>query len=291
MQAFVLDALRDVLQGKNVLLAKKADAGASDCVTPQDGGQLITRDEDLGMSNGITHQKNGYKVEVGWELLTISTGFTKSITQAIDWQIALLRARGMAQAKMRRNRNLDPLVEEELLDMLHAEPSIELTFTVTVKAPGLKGKKISTPGVQDLRLAMEFRRSLLAIVNARKPESAFLQARKRTVVEATRARQKRRACEKQLLSAVNRELKRRSTAAKGQPSKKRKHDADDFAIVPCNRSPRKSASPRSKCDSRTKSGKQDKHGKDAGKRKIATPQSRQVTQKRGQTAGKKQRVR
>jgi len=211
MQAMVLQALRDILQGKKVLPGAAEGLGLAAEFGP--GPQSITR------------HKGGYKVEVTWDSLHISTGITKSISQAIDWQIALLRTRGVAQARMRRNATLDPLIQEDLLDLLQMEPSLELTFTVIVPAGSSKGKKVSTPGVPDLMMAMDFRRRFLALLKARKPEAFLQRERKKAVAEATQGRKKRKACEKQLLVALAKELLARSAA-----NKRKRGSSVDLAI-------------------------------------------------------------
>lgn len=200
MQAMVLHALRNILQGKKVLPGAAEGAGLAAEFGP--GPQSITR------------HKGGYKVEVTWDSLHISTGITKSISQAIDWQIALLRTRGVAQARMRRNATLDPLIQEDLLDLLQMEPSLELTFTITVPAGSSKSKKVSTPGVPDLMMAMDFRSRFLALLKARKPEAFLQRERKKAVSEATQGRQKRKAFEKKMLLALDKELQSRSAVNK-----------------------------------------------------------------------------
>jgi len=143
--------------------------------------------------------------------LNICTGFTKSLTQAIDWQIALLGMQGVAQLRMKRKGRADskdPLTESELLQVLEREPGLELTFTITVSV-GRRGK-ISSPGVMDLHTAMEFRRMFLTAMQGKNSEAALKVEKQRAEQEASKEKKKRRLLEQKLLVAVSEELQARS---------------------------------------------------------------------------------
>jgi hypothetical protein len=178
----------------------------------------------------ITRHKNGYKVVVTWASLSVCTGFTKTLTQAIDWQIVLLKARSTAQTRSSavlgsaglcqagRPDAFDPLTEEELLQMLEAEPSLDLTFTVAVHGGGRKGKTTYAPSVQDLRQAMDFRRRFLAASLDKKPEAELKKEKSRAEKEAAESRKKRRDAERSLSLAVTKELKARKSGAAVRPA-------------------------------------------------------------------------
>lgn len=176
----------------------------------------------------ISRLKSGYKVVVTWETLSVSTGFTRSLTQAVDWQIALLWLRGLAQERMRSHaRSGVALTEDELLQVLECEPTMELAFTITVQLRGegkRKGKKVSAPSVPDLQTAMDFRRRFLDGAGMGDAEASLQREKRRAEEEAAQLRCKRRACERQLLAAAGRELQVRSAgqakalSPKGRPA-------------------------------------------------------------------------
>jgi len=203
MQDGVLNTLRDILKCSKTLLAP-ADAGA--------GAGANGNLQGWQGPTCITQLKNGYKVTVSWAELSVSTGLTKSLTQVIDWQIALLSMQGAAQVRMKRrdrSESKDPLTENELLQVLEREPGLEPIFTISVNAGGKKGKKVSAPGVLDLRLAMDFRQKFLAASHGRNTAAA-LKAEKRTAdQEAAKEKKRHKICEQQLLIAVNQELQAR----------------------------------------------------------------------------------
>jgi len=203
MQDGVLNNLRDILKGSKSLVAPADQDTAAGGIGNVQGWQGPTC---------ITQQKSGYKVTVSWAELSICTGFTKSLTQSIDWQIALLSMQGAAQVRMKRrdrSESKDPLTENELLQVLEREPGLELVFTITVNEGGKKGKKVSTPGVMDLKLAMDFRRKLVAATHGRNSATAVKAEKRNADQEAGKEKRKRRICEQQLLIAVNQELQAR----------------------------------------------------------------------------------
>jgi len=202
MQDGVLGTLQDILKGSKAAAAD-ADSGSAANGNLQ-GWQGPTC---------ITHRKSGYKVTVSWAELSICTGFTRSLTQVIDWQIALLGMQGVAQSRMKhkgRADSTDPLTESELLQVLEREPGLELTFTATVSV-GSKGKKVLSPGVMDLDTAMEFRRRFLTVMQGKNSEAALKVEKQRAEQEAIKEKKKRRLLEQKLLVAVSEELQARST--------------------------------------------------------------------------------
>lgn len=204
MQDGVLNTLQDILKGSTPLAAEAdADSGSAS------NGNL----QGWHGPTCITHRKSGYKVTVSWAELSICTGFTKSLTQVIDWQIALLGMQGVAQSRMKNKGRADcrdPLTETELLQVLEREPGLELTFTATVSVSN-KGKKVSSPGVMDLHTAMEFRRRFLTAMQGKNSEASLKVEKQRAEQEATKEKKKRRLLEQKLLVAVGEELQARSS--------------------------------------------------------------------------------
>ena len=178
-----------------------------------------------GQDSCIKDCKNGsYKVALSWESLTVSTAPTRDLTEAIDWQIALLRLRGQAQARLklaqkeRRSCRKDPqveapLTEKELMRCLEAQPHLQLFFSVTVSAQAagrhVRLRKVVTPAVPDLALAMGFRRRLADALRAKDAAAALERVRRRVEKEAAEWKKLRRQREKQLLKAVSGELEAR----------------------------------------------------------------------------------
>jgi hypothetical protein len=197
----VLNKLWDILKGCKSLSAP-FDAGdgvgANGVLQGWQGPTCITK-----------HATKGYKVEVRWADLSVCTSFTKSLTQSIDWQIALLNMQSAAQLRMKRrecSESKDPLIESEVLQVLETEPGLELTFTVKV---GDGRKQISAPGVMDLQLAMDFRNKLQAAARGNNSVAALKAAKRSADQEATKEKKKRSKRLQQLLVAVSQELQTR----------------------------------------------------------------------------------
>jgi len=213
MQDGVLSTLRDILKGAKTRAA--ADLGAGSVAS----GNL----RGWQGPTCITQRKDGYKVTVSWDELSVCTGYTKSLTQVIDWQIALLSMQGAAKCRMKRlgrSESRDPLTESELLQVLEREPDLELTFTITVNVgSGKKSKKVSAPAVANLHTAMMFRRRFVAATRAKNFEAvdAVLQVEKRNAQqESAKENKKRKLSEKKLLAAVEEELQaRKSQSSRG----------------------------------------------------------------------------
>merc|ERR1740138_2011566 len=119
-----LNALYDVLQGS------KIQSPQMDEKAPSKTAQAGKVHAWIGPAC-ISHHKTGYKVSVTWSSFCVTTGFTKLLAQAIDWQIALLRLCSTAQARMKRDKRKadNPVTEEEVFQILKAEPSLDLTFS------------------------------------------------------------------------------------------------------------------------------------------------------------------
>lgn len=197
----VLKKLWDILKGCKSLSAP-FDAGdgvgANGVLQGWQGPTCITK-----------HATKGYKVEVRWADLSVCTSFTKSLTQSIDWQIALLNMQSAAQLRMKRrecSESKDPLIESEVLQVLETEPGLGLTFTVKV---GDGRKQISAPGVMDLQLAMDFRDKLQVAARGNNSVAALKAAKRSADQEATKEKKKRSKRLQQLLVAVSQELQTR----------------------------------------------------------------------------------
>jgi|ERR1712232_157101 len=144
----------------------------------------------------IRRDKAGYTVKVQWASLSISTGYTQSLDQAIDWHIALTRVKGIAQRRLQERTSVDnddPLTNDELLQVLELAPTIQLSsFSVSFKRAG---KLVYTPTTQDLGLAMEFRRRYLAILG-REDFFQHLEHEKGDMVrEVKEQKRQKRTCE------------------------------------------------------------------------------------------------
>eukprot|EP00930_Biecheleria_cincta_P064299 TRINITY_DN4985_c0_g1_i1.p1 TRINITY_DN4985_c0_g1~~TRINITY_DN4985_c0_g1_i1.p1 ORF type:complete len:584 (-),score=136.06 TRINITY_DN4985_c0_g1_i1:46-1689(-) len=230
-----LEALKHLLQGSASAMPPRepdpAAAEASGGSKAGGGGQ---------MPSCISQHKSGYKVTLAWSTLQVCTDYTKCLDQAIDWQIALQWMRNLAEARMKRHRNAKPLTQEELIMVLNAEPTLELTFTVFVTAGGGKGKRISAPPVQDLALALEFNELFSAALVTGMP--ALQKAKREAGKEALQSKKILKARRQKLLVQVTKEIhsrfgpSRSTTAADEsvqQASKKSK----------CNENAERSAKP------------------------------------------------
>lgn len=156
MQEAELQALLDLLRGSKILVPAQSGSpqGAANRRRPASTGGHGNQD-DWGYQ-GIQRSGSGYKVVMSWANLSISSVYTDSLAQAIDWQIAFAWLRSAAQARLEEclGQAADPLVDEELLEVLAAEPAIDFTFTIMVTTK--QGKKVQTPPVSDLSKALIF---------------------------------------------------------------------------------------------------------------------------------------
>lgn len=173
--------------------------GASETAANGVGGKFIRR------------HKRGYIVQVAWASLSVSTAYTQSLAQAIDWQIALMSAQGDAQARLLGIHEcgdlLEPFTEEEWLGLLAAEPSIRPIFRLVFRVGGRKGRVVQTPGVQNFRLALDFRRRFAASLGTARLEKA----RAKAAGEAAGEMRERRTREGKLRRAVLWEMQSRAS--------------------------------------------------------------------------------
>jgi len=223
MPLLTLYALQEQLHGAKVAGAAQEEADAFDA-----GGHMHLPNG----SNCISKHKQGYRVTVTWLSLCVRTGFTKSLTQAIDWQIALLWVQGVAQSRMRRHRqqqnspqakllrgaaikdnDIDPLIHEELLQIAEAEAGVELAFMATVQLSGKQSKKLTSPAVADLPMALSFRQRFLRLAaqtGGSKLDAAIREDMQWAEKQAKKSNQQRKSAEKKLLAAVEKELLERN---------------------------------------------------------------------------------
>jgi len=224
MPLLTLYALQEQLHGAKVAGAAQEEADAFDA-----GGHVHLPNG----SNCISKHKQGYRVTVTWLSLCVRTGFTKSLTQAIDWQIALLWVQGVAQSRMRRHRqqqnspqakllrgaaikdnDIDPLIHEELLQIAEAEAGVELAFMATVQLSGKQSKKLTSPAVADLPMALSFRQRFLRLAaqtGGSKLDAAIREDMQWAEKQAKKNNQERKSAEKKLLTAVEKELLERTS--------------------------------------------------------------------------------
>jgi hypothetical protein len=194
-----LNALYDVLQGSKI---------------PQMDEKTTSKSAQTGKVHAwigpacISHHKTGYKVSVTWSSFCVTTGFTKMLAQAIDWQIALLRLCSTAQARMKSDkRQADkPINDEEIVQILKAEPSLDLMFSAVVELPGKRGRKFAAPAVQDLAFALEIRSQFMKAASERNPAAGLEKQRRLAEKEAVKKRQAYKKLERELLAATARQL-------------------------------------------------------------------------------------
>lgn len=198
------------LQGLFALLSqKKAARGAS--AKPKEGAPTQTRQGASLLPNSPTlcnvkclrRDKSGYTVRVSWASLTVSTGYTQSLAQAVDWHIALFWLRGVAQTRLKSEVDTDPLTEDEWLRALEMEPSLQVSFFFMWKRGG---KLISAPAAQELKLAMTIRQRYLEAFEKTNIEKLLDNVKRWAVQEAQRCRTERRREEQALLKLVQDEL-------------------------------------------------------------------------------------
>jgi hypothetical protein len=231
MQEAELQALLDLLRGTKILVP--AQPGG-----PQGGANRRRRasteghgaQDDWGYQ-GIQRSGSGYKVVMSWANLSISSVYTDSLAQAIDWQIAFAWLRSTAQARLEEclGQAADPLIVEELMEVLAAEPAIDFTFTIMVTTK--QGKKVQTPPVSDLSKALVFQERLRAsAARSAKALEAKLEA------EASECMKRNSEKKKMILSVALKELQNRvgdhiPKRQRGRPSMKRPASADPVSVI------------------------------------------------------------
>eukprot|EP00928_Gymnodinium_smaydae_P053736 TRINITY_DN37662_c0_g1_i1.p1 TRINITY_DN37662_c0_g1~~TRINITY_DN37662_c0_g1_i1.p1 ORF type:complete len:828 (-),score=90.68 TRINITY_DN37662_c0_g1_i1:253-2736(-) len=176
----------------------------------------------------LSRHSNGYTVTVTWSSLSVCTQYTRSLSEAIDWQISLTRMRSNAQARLldassKRIANKEPLIDAELNQLLHSEPALQLAFACSIQRDG---NLIRTPTVRDLPRALEFRRRLLA---SRASELDMLKAW--TVKEAAKDRDQYKIRLQRLAAAVAVQSASRQAMREIQ-AKKRKAEVAGLRALP-----------------------------------------------------------
>lgn len=158
----------------------------------------------------LRKDKSGYSVKITWASLNVNTGYTQSLAQAIDWQIALFRVKDLAQARLANScssGSVEPLTLDELAQGLEMAPSLQPTFFFSMKK---NGKLWYTPSAPDLRLAIEFWRRYLEIFAMKDFSKALANERVNCAKKALEFRQEKRHQERALAKAAQGELKFRS---------------------------------------------------------------------------------
>jgi len=211
LQGFVLQSLLDLMKDPVMRLPVLSDL-----------------DSDIAevswASSGVKcihHNQRGYFVAMKWAAFTVCTGYTQSLAQAIEWHIALARARCVALGRMRARVDRtasDPFTEDERLIVLEMEPSVCLLFRHVLKC---QGEMHYTPCTHDLRRAREFRSRLLNAWSRSGRRTAVHEEKRRLVLDARKHEQEHRVRECQLEDAVVREISARSAASLGRdPTRK-----------------------------------------------------------------------
>jgi len=229
MRDEVLQALLDILDSANIshISDSSGQVSASGDLCPllqtahrrgsaAGSARLSAKVLDAISNKCIVQKKSGYMVNVTWSSMTVSTAYTRSFTQAIDWQIALASTQGVAQARLaeagKRSRDLDPLLYEELHQLHEAEPSMQPSFKFTLRLFGKQEKPVQTPTVQNLRLALELRQRFSAVLGKTNAKLHLRREKSRAERDVAQERRDRRKLERQLKAAVMRELLSRGTA-------------------------------------------------------------------------------
>jgi hypothetical protein len=158
MQEAELQASVDLLRGTKVLIPDQSTDREGNNQRRQAFPEGISENsyDDWG-HQGVQRNSNGYRVVTSWAQLSISTVYTDSLAQAIDWQIALAWLRSTAQARLEDCIGLasDPLMEDELVEAMAAEPAMELSFKAMIV--GRDGNKLQTTAIPCLAKALQFK--------------------------------------------------------------------------------------------------------------------------------------
>jgi len=149
-----------------------------------------------------------FQVSMAWSQLQVTSTSTPSFLQAVDWQIAMMRVRSSAQARMRSGRgNQNPLNDQELSELFMTEPSLVLNFKFSFR---LLGHQVATPIIQNFWLAMEFKRRLLDAANL--GQAKVEEEKKSMCQQAIVERKNRKQSEQRLAAAVAAEVSKREKA-------------------------------------------------------------------------------
>jgi hypothetical protein len=215
MQEAELQASVDLLRGTKVLIPDQSTDREGNNQRRQAFPEGISENsyDDWG-HQGVQRNSNGYRVVTSWAQLSISTVYTDSLAQAIDWQIALAWLRSTAQARLEDCIGLasDPLMEDELVEAMAAEPAMELSFKAMIV--GRDGNKLQTTAIPCLAKALQFKDRLH--VAAAHSVKRLEQTAAKVEVEAAEYRKKASKQKDQLLAACSKELEKRACAACGK---------------------------------------------------------------------------
>lgn len=244
--AGVLEALCDLLLAEKCRSGQKAPAHERASIAESRSSKQPL--PNWSGAKCIHRQKNGYVVQVSWASLTISTSPTHSLADAIDWQIAIMSAQTAAQARLSKTRGgeavVDPLTEKELLSLLAAAPSVQLSFKTSFSA-GRRGGLVHAPVVSCLRLAMDIRRRFASALRGPSADKRLESERGRATREAAEDRRAVRRRKALLMQAVLAEVGRRSVRRAetcGIEDRPREHAAPAKAAAPVGRKRRTSSS-------------------------------------------------
>eukprot|EP00747_Dinoflagellata_sp_TGD_P219464 gnl/TRDRNA2_/TRDRNA2_91583_c0_seq1.p1 gnl/TRDRNA2_/TRDRNA2_91583_c0~~gnl/TRDRNA2_/TRDRNA2_91583_c0_seq1.p1 ORF type:complete len:592 (+),score=104.23 gnl/TRDRNA2_/TRDRNA2_91583_c0_seq1:78-1778(+) len=197
-----------------------------------EGGEAAAAGADQGP--GLTQWPSGdFHVKVSWRRFSVQAGSPiRSLEQAVNLHIALTNTRVAALARhkaiLKHFQDIGvadpaaeaelcpPLLESELLSVLHAEPMANLTFAsdMTNRSNG-NVLRIQNAWTPSLASAMDFRLMIRRVVNHRDGE-------KRKVVPLMKARAKhdrevRDAVWKDAEREIEREKNRRASAVSRRP--------------------------------------------------------------------------
>lgn len=204
-QLSTLEALFALLSQKKAARGASAKAKARVPAKPPCNVKCLRRD------------KSGYTVRVAWASLNVCTGYTQSLAQAVDWHIALCWLRDVAQTRLKSEVDADPLTEDEWLQALEMEPTLQGSFFFIWKK---NGKLINSPAAQDLQLAMSIQRRYLPVLEMVAYEKPLENVKRWAVQESLRFRQDRRRREQALLKLVQDELISRNGILDEQPPRR-----------------------------------------------------------------------
>eukprot|EP00928_Gymnodinium_smaydae_P031104 TRINITY_DN22944_c0_g5_i2.p1 TRINITY_DN22944_c0_g5~~TRINITY_DN22944_c0_g5_i2.p1 ORF type:complete len:496 (+),score=98.67 TRINITY_DN22944_c0_g5_i2:71-1558(+) len=187
------------------LCQKKAARGAAVTAT-----KAATKKEDApakscNVTKCLRRDKAGYCVKVTWASLNVTTGYTQSLPQAVDWHIALCWLKDLAQSRLKSQADSceatpTPLIDSEWMQALEMEPSLQASFFYTLKH---NGKLLHTPAAQDLNLAHDFKQRFLEVLNN---PTKLQQVKENASKRAKEFRQTRRALEHVLARVVGQKV-------------------------------------------------------------------------------------
>ncbi|CAE7570934.1 unnamed protein product, partial [Symbiodinium sp. CCMP2456] len=184
-----------------VLIELRAQLRAEQRVVSSSEADVVKRSVDrcISVSHGCC------VVKVTWSSLDVITSSTKSLDQALRWRAALTVLRNRAKARMSLGGCSHTLIEEEVLDMLRADPDLNVGFSGAVY-----GTSKRTPKTPNWQLALTLQEQLLQVVKGRGHTESkvdkFIEKAKKTV-EADKKKYKTLAA--QQIREIDEELMRR----------------------------------------------------------------------------------